>query len=222
MRRLLIHFLAFAAVCLLGASAAFAQSEPRSTYWVQRATLFESLPASQDDIVMLGNSITDGGEWSELLGDAHVKNRGISGDTTDGVLERLGTITRGRPAKVFLLIGINDFSKGVPPEEVVGNIEKIVRRIKEESPGTLVYVQSILPLNDEIKMFPGHKAHISEIPGANAGILSVCEKTGAGYIDLYSVFVGEDGRMDPKYTNDGLHLLGTGYLLWASLLRPLL
>lgn len=171
---------------------------------------------------MLGNSITDGGEWSELLGDAHVKNRGISGDTTDGVLERLGTITRGRPAKVFLLIGINDFSKGVPPEEVVGNIEKIVRRIKEESPGTLVYVQSILPLNDEIKMFPGHKAHISEIPGANAGILSVCEKTGAGYIDLYSVFVGEDGRMDPKYTNDGLHLLGTGYLLWASLLRPLL
>ena len=71
-------------------------------------------------------------------------------------------------------------------------------------------------------MFPDHKAHISEIPGANAGILSVCEKTRAGYIDLYSVFVGEDGRMDPKYTNDGLHLLGAGYLLWASLLRPLL
>ena len=114
MKRLLIPFIAFAAGCLLGASAAFAQSKPRSTYWIQRATLFESLPASEDDIVMLGNSITDGGEWAELLGDAHVKNRGISGDTTDGVLERLGTITRGRPAKVFLLIGINDFSKGVP------------------------------------------------------------------------------------------------------------
>jgi lysophospholipase L1-like esterase len=28
--------------------------------------------------------------------------------------------------------------------------------------------------------------------------------------------------MNPKYTNDGLHLLGDGYLLWAEIIKPLL
>lgn len=47
---------------LLGGSSLFAQNNSRSTYWHQKQTLFESLPTSPEDIVMLGNSITDGGE----------------------------------------------------------------------------------------------------------------------------------------------------------------
>lgn len=55
-----------------------------STYYYQRVSLFEQLPISSDDILFIGNSITDGGEWSELFQNSHVKNRGISGDTTWG------------------------------------------------------------------------------------------------------------------------------------------
>ena len=64
------------AAALLAAAASFAQSE----YNYQKRSLFEQLPIRGNDIVFLGNSITDGGEWAELFNNRHVKNRGISAD----------------------------------------------------------------------------------------------------------------------------------------------
>ena len=207
---------------LFGAPNLLAQNDGRSTYWHQQQTLFAQLPTAQDDIIMLGNSITDGGEWAELLSNPRVKNRGISGDTTGGILQRLETITKGRPAMVFLLVGINDFSQGVSADKIVENIEQIILRIKSESPSTRLFVQSILPLNDHIDAFQSHKKHLSEIPETNARIAALCEKHKVGYLDLYSLLTDSEGRLDRKYTNDGLHLLGPGYLVWASVLKPLL
>lgn len=65
---------------LLASMAGNAQERKYSTFYYQRATLFEELPVTSKDIIFLGNSITNGGEWSELLNNKHVKNRGISGD----------------------------------------------------------------------------------------------------------------------------------------------
>lgn len=213
----------FVLLCLLLIGAPLsAQNRSRSTYWHQKQTLFESLPTSPEDIVMLGNSITDGGEWAEILDNVHVRNRGISGDTTDGVLQRLGSITDGRPAKLFLMIGINDFAQGISGDSIARNIEQIICRIKAESPETEVYVQSILPISDEITLFPGHKAHMSEVAPTNAMIRAVCERQGVTYVDLYSSFVTPDGKLDLRYSNDGLHLLGEGYKLWGSIIKPLI
>ena len=213
----------FVLLCLLLIGAPLsAQNRSRSTYWHQKQTLFESLPTSPEDIVMLGNSITDGGEWAEILDNVHVRNRGISGDTTDGVLQRLGSITGGRPAKLFLMIGINDFAQGISGDSIARNIEQIICRIKAESPETEVYVQSILPISDEITLFPGHKAHLSQVAPTNAIIRAICERQGVTYVDLYSSFVTSDGKLDLKYSNDGLHLLGEGYKLWGSIIRLLI
>lgn len=213
----------FVLLCLLLIGAPLsAQNRSRSTYWHQKQTLFESLPTSPEDIVMLGNSITDGGEWAEILDNVHVRNRGISGDTTDGVLQRLGSITDGRPAKLFLMIGINDFAQGISGDSIARNIEQIICRIKAESPETEVYVQSILPISDEITLFPGHKAHMSQVVPTNAMIRAICERQGVTYVDLYSSFVTSDGKLDLKYSNDGLHLLGEGYKLWGSIIKPLI
>ncbi len=213
----------FVLLCLLLIGAPLsAQNRSRSTYWHQKQTLFESLPTSPEDIVMLGNSITDGGEWAEILDNVHVRNRGISGDTTDGVLQRLGSITDGRPAKLFLMIGINDFAQGISGDSIARNIEQIICRIKAESPETEVYVQSILPISDEITLFPGHKAHMSQVVPTNAMIRAICERQGVTYVDLYSSFVTSDGKLDLRYSNDGLHLLGEGYKLWGSIIKPLI
>ena len=54
-----------------------------------KVQLYESYPKSKNDIVFLGNSITDRVDWNELLGKSNVRNRGISGDITFGVLQRL-------------------------------------------------------------------------------------------------------------------------------------
>ena len=83
-----------------------AQERKYSTFYYQRATLFEELPVTSSDIIFLGNSITNGAEWAELFKNKHVKNRGISGDICMGVYDRLDAILKGKPAKIFLLIGI--------------------------------------------------------------------------------------------------------------------
>lgn len=198
-----------------------AQERKYSTFYYQRTTLFEQLPVTSRDIVFLGNSITNGAEWGELFNDSRVKNRGISGDVCMGVYDRLDAVLKGKPTKIFLLIGINDVSRGAPCDTIVAHIGMIVRKIKMDSPKTELYVQSILPVTDCYKMFRGHTARWRDIPEINGKLEVLAEKEGVVYIDLYSHFTDKKtGKMNEDYTNDGLHLLGAGYLKWVEIIRP--
>lgn len=222
-----LHYIAASGIMALAAITAKAQDTPAqqyspSTFHVQRATLFEVLPVDSTDIVMLGNSITNGCEWSELLGRPNIKNRGISGDITEGVIRRLKPIVDGQPAKVFLLIGINDLSRGYTPDSITARIFRIVDTIKSESPRTQVYVQSLLPLNPSFNMFNSHMQHAAEIVPINARLANEASGHGYTFIDLYPAFVNAEGLLDPAYTNDGLHLLGAGYLRWRDIITPYL
>ena len=96
-----------------------------STYYHQRATHFRTLPKTKNDILFLGNSITDGAEWRELFADNQVKNRGISSDISAGVVNRIDEIALRKPAKVFLMIGINDLSRNISTDSVFKNITRI-------------------------------------------------------------------------------------------------
>lgn len=197
-----------------------AQQEKYSTFYYQRATLFEKLPVTSSDVIFLGNSITNGAEWSELFRNPHVKNRGISGDIAEGVYDRLGVITEGRPKKIFLLIGINDVARGTVADTIVKRIEKIVRRIKEETPRTKIYIQSLLPVNDQFGKFGGHTSRGNVVLDVNRKLVLLAEKEAVTYIDLYSHFKNEnDEKLNPQYTNDGLHLLGNGYMLWKKIVE---
>ena len=207
-------------LCMVCAFCAAAQAQ-FSTYWHQRSSLYDALQVHEGDIVFMGNSITDGCEWCELFQMPNVRNRGISGDTTVGILARLGQVTGGKPAKIFLLIGINDFSRNTPIDTIVGNIGKIVKRIKKESPKTKIYLQSILPVTDHYNMFGGHTAHYADIPVANEGIKALAERENLTFIDLFSKFViPETGKLNPEFSNDGLHMLGAGYLNWRNIVKP--
>ena len=193
-----------------------------STYYYQRASHFEQLPTSSKDIIFLGNSITDGAEWSELFQNHHVKNRGISGDTTWGVYDRLETVLKGNPKKIFLLIGINDIGRGKDNQYVIEGIERIISRIKKEKPRTRLYVQSILPVNPIYGKFNGHTSQWKRIPIINESIRNIAQNEGVTYIDLFSSFVDKEGKMNKDLTNDGLHLLGQGYEIWKKVILPYL
>lgn len=200
-----------------------AQPSKFGTYYDQRKSLFEILPDTKNEIIFLGNSITDGGEWGELLQNPRAKNRGISGDTSEGVLFRLGQVTRVKPAKVFLLIGINDLSRNISPDTVYTNICKIVSTIRTQSPKTQVYVQSILPVNNTFKSFASHTSRTPQVKQINEKLQAICPRLGATFVDLFSVLKNpNDDLLNPMYTNDGLHLLGEGYKAWLGAIKKYL
>ncbi|WP_279167913.1 SGNH/GDSL hydrolase family protein [Muribaculum intestinale] len=203
------------------ASSIHAQERKYSTFYYQRATLFEELPVTSSDIIFLGNSITNGGEWAELFDNPHVKNRGISGDVCMGVYDRLDAILKGSPAKIFLLIGINDVDRGASADTIVERIGMIVDKIRKDSPSTKIYIQSVLPVSDHYKMFNGHTSRWQVVPEINKGLVRLAADRGVKYIDLYSHFIDNTtGKMNIEYTNDGLHLLGKGYKKWVGIVKP--
>jgi sialate O-acetylesterase len=217
MKRILIAFFA-----VLFAQLSEAQTQKYSTFYIQRASLFSKLPVTSKDIVFIGNSITNGAEWNELFPRKRVKNRGISGDTSEGVYDRLDAVVKGRPAKIFILVGINDISRGIEVKTIVQNMKRLVEKIQNESPKIKIYIQSILPVNPDFGMFKGHMKPelIKEI---NQSYQNIAQEYKVNYIDLYSHFLEEGtDKMDKKYTNDGLHLLGEGYLLWSEIVKPYL
>ncbi len=227
MKKQMVYWLCLACLLGIGKPAKAQGSDPASnkysTFYYQRATLFETLPVTSEDIIFLGNSITNGCEWAELFQNPHVKNRGISGDVTMGVYDRLAPILQGKPAKIFLLIGINDVARGLSADSIVANVRKIAGKIRSESPGTRLYIQSLLPVTDHYHLFEGHTSRGALIPEINAGLKEVAEASQAVYIDLYASFVDPaTGKMNTAYTNDGLHLLGKGYLKWRDEIRPYL
>ena len=191
-----------------------------STYYHQRWTLFQQLPNTTGDIIFLGNSITDGGEWSELFNDVKIKNRGISGDVTTGLMHRIEEIIERRPAKVFMLIGVNDLARNIPADTVVKNITLLAAYLLQQSPSTQVFIQSVLPVNDYYGLFSGHTSKRKEILQVNQSLKEQAEIFHYAYVDLYSAFVNKDGKLRKELTNDGLHLKGEGYMLWKHLVYP--
>lgn len=200
------------------AQSAKIDSNYKRPYYEQRVSLFKQLPKVKNAIVFIGNSITDGGEWQELLDCKKCINRGISGDISFGVLARLDDALKSKPKKIILLIGINDISRGVPNEMIIDNYKAFVSRTKALSPRTKIYLQSVLPTNNTFRKFVDKNEESIKI--LNAAMLEMAKHTeGVTFIDLYSKFLDSDGRLDKKYTNDGLHLLGEGYVLWAKILK---
>jgi Lysophospholipase L1 and related esterases len=205
---------------IVSLGAVRAQERKFSTYYYQRASLFEKMTNKSNGIIFIGDSITDGGEWCTLFNNPSIFNFGISGDGTEGILARIGTAARLTPKKLFMMIGINDLAKGMSPDTIAKNIEKITDELKAKSPRTTVYLQSVLPVNASLKMFDNHVNKGAQIIALNKLIKSLCERKGYVFIDLYSAFKQPDSDlMSTKYTNDGLHLLGDGYLLWSSLIK---
>ncbi len=206
----------FSSVC--GFAQTAVDTAYKTTYYEQKVTLFRLLPNTKGEIVFLGNSITDIGEWAEIWQNKKIRNRGISGDNTFGVLARLDEITSAKPTKVFIMIGINDIAKETPDAVIIANYKKIINRIQSESSKTKIIVQSLLPTNNDFTEFKRHQNKTAHVLFINAALENYCKENGLVYVDLYTAFLDENNKLDKKYTNDGLHINGYGYMMWKEIL----
>lgn len=175
-------------------------------------------PILTQEYIFLGNSITASTNWSKLLGLPQAKNRGISGDISFGVLERLQDIIDRKPAKIFVLIGINDLARGIADSLIVANYHKIVSRIRKGSSKTQIFFSTLLPLNPSFNKFKNHMDKTDHIIYLNEEIKKLASKN-VTIIDLYSRFLDENKTLKAELSKDGLHLSSKGYELWASILN---
>jgi lysophospholipase L1-like esterase len=214
------RWLIFAAIPPLVFAAGFARgvcaAAAHDSYWHERTSLFDAIKTTSS-VVMVGDSLTGGAEWRELFPDVSIANRGIDGDTSGGILERMAGIVAVHAKKAFVMIGINDFTgAGRSVEEVFGNYMKIVAALKQG--GAEVFVQSTLMCNERKAAWKSCAAANVKIKQLNRRLAAPGRKEFT-FIDINRKLADERGLKD-ELTYDGVHLNGKGYLLWRNEIAP--
>lgn len=184
--------------------------------YLRRKGMFEVLPHSESNIVFLGDSITEECEWAEILKNSSVQNRGISGDTTDRVLNRLEEVVNSKPKKIFLMVGINDLiSSGESVQNISKSYRSILLNIQAETPNTKVFIQSVLPVNNNSRFWVDN----GKVLELNLCLTKLAHEFSFQYIDLFSHLSNSQGQLDTRYTEDGVHLNGQAYLVWKEVIK---
>lgn len=183
--------------------------------------------------IFFGDSITELCPLSDIYGSytlltgLPVCNRGISAECTPSMLERFEkSVVEAKPKNLVMLMGVNDLQQGIPREETLANIQKMIRRMKQESPGTNIILQALYPVSENRKSlyerFMIGKRTNAMIREFNVKLAALAKEEGVLYVDMTETFADESGNLKEEYTVDGLHPSTRGYELAAKEILPLL
>ncbi len=191
------------------------------TWHDRRAKFAEDKDRQQHAIVFLGDSITQG--WNDdfrgKFPNLNVANRGISGDTSRGLLARLDEdVLALDPSGIVLLIGTNDVGLGVPPKDIVGNVKLLLAKIAARKPTTPIILCQVMPTSGAKQHRPKEK--IRELNQLLAEVARGNEQV--TLLDTYTLFANSDGEAKLEEFPDLLHPNDAGYNKWKAALWPLL
>ena len=212
------------------------QLDWQRNFYKKKIKEYRDHPIGKNKIVFLGNSITYSmRHWDKKFNVKNIVNRGISGDYSDGILERLDEIIYYKPLAVFLLIGLNDFfddnttRPGRTPEYVAKNILTAAKTIKQGSPDTRIFIQTILPINNQ--QYLDEKPQVNFLwtnyyPSVNHQVNEtnkiLKENNEFEIIDLHPLYLNNDQSMKRNLSKDGVHLNENGYNIWIDRVKPLI
>ncbi|WP_339428739.1 GDSL-type esterase/lipase family protein [Pseudomonas taetrolens] len=208
-----IFALAALSICATADAEAAKPKDITSTAsYKMSVSLFKELTAHRD-IVMLGDSLTARGAWTELTQSSSIANRGIGGDTTAGILSRLDPIILMKPKAIFIMAGINDLGRNIPPSEITTNYIAIIERLS--TPNQKIYIQSTLYTSRKSRL-----ANNDLITIINTQMSSYCQTSEkCEYIDLNKT-MSSNKKINKQNTGDGIHLTGNGYITWSKAIAP--
>ena len=163
-------------------------------------------------VAMLGDSITFGGEWRELLKENSLVNFGVCGDTTEGMRQRIAEMCACNPAVCFVMGGINDIFCGVSETAIVANIQSIVALLTKR--GIQTIVQSTVLVSTLVE---GWQTINKKVRAVNEKLQKFCAQNNISFVDVNSVLCNGDALKN-EYTEDGVHLREPAYDAWAKLI----
>jgi lysophospholipase L1-like esterase len=211
-----LAFCAFAAPLPGGVDVARAEvSAPpkRPPYRVLRQGMFALSKIDSASVVMLGDSLTEGAQWSEITGCRFLANRGIGADDSAGVARRLDEVTKLKPAAVFLMIGVNDVASNVPTATIVENVQQTIAVLTKS--GARVYLTLVLPVGESYRRQINPK--LDEL---NAAYREIAQQPDVALIDFRSAMRTQAGFLRNDLTVDGIHLTPEGYRVWRDAIEP--
>lgn len=188
-----------------------------SIYALNRISVFDQLPVHSEDIVFLGDSILNYGEWHEYLDNVRAKNRAIDGDDTHSILGRLAAVVAGNPRHIIVSCGINNLQRKMTTSQTIHEYNQILSYILLQSPNSTVWILPVLPVNAKLyalriaSQFPGvSRPRNSDVDTINSFLESLAADTSrVHYVDMPEL-LSDMGELRDKYTIDGLHLNGRG------------
>ena len=187
------------------------------SYYERQSQNYKTLPDSEGEVIFLGNRFIEEANWSELLENPKVKNRGIAGDNAEGILKRLDEVLSSKPAKIFMLLGLDELRSGKNADDIIKAYQKIIDKIQKDSPKTQIYIHSLSPIRyDQIKI----PVKNEDIIVLNGQLEKFAKENKVTFIDIFSAFVGDQKTQElkPEYTNNGIHLNAQAYIRWKALL----
>lgn len=168
----------------------------------------------KENILFLGDSITDFYPIDSIFNDLPIVKSGISGYTTQDILDQMDSMVyQYNPTSVFLLIGTNDimYDGEEKKEETIQKIEKIIENIQKNRKSAKIYLESIYPVNKSLNESMVRDRKNTIIQEMNEELKKYCGNNKVTYINMYDELADGDGNFDKQYTDDGLHPNDLGY-----------
>ena len=165
------------------------------------------------DVAFIGDSLTDGYDLSKYYPQYITANRGIGGDTTFGLEERLQvSLFDLKPKVVVMLIGANNM------DSMFQNYESILQSLKQNLPESKIVLLSLTAMGGE---HWGRKNQLAAYNNVTVKLLA--ERYGYEFVDLYTPLYDVSIReVYEGYTVDGGHFTHEGYTVVTAQITPVL
>lgn len=163
------------------------------------------------DLVMFGDSITEWAPWADIFRDVSMVNRGLAGDTTNGMLRRIDTTLNVKPKLVCFMAGINDLAQGYGVEHIYQNYIDMLEVWQAND--IRILVQSTLYVGSKLQ---GLNPSVELL---NRKVSEYCSQQGIAFLDVNSV-LSPNKLLSNEYSCDDLHLNAKAYQAWAEVLQP--
>lgn len=217
-----IYFVLFCLFAVLG-SISTAQTTAKDTAqylknpnYAHEMDLYKIYKTKEADIVMLGNSITHGINWNELLGRNGVVERGIPSDIVEGYAARLDNVIKLKPKFCFVMGGINDIYNWTPIDKIFDTYVKIITELKKNNIKPII--QSTLYAGVKWKSYNDRNREVTKL---NKLLQEYAKKNFIEYIDLNKK-MSTKNILNANITVDGIHLNAEGYKMWAIEIEKIL
>ncbi len=162
------------------------------------------------DVAFLGDSLTDGYDLAAYYPQYVTANRGIGGETSHGLEERMQISLYDLGPKVaVILIGGNNL------DTMMENYERMLVDVKETLQDTEVILVSLTAMGgDYAKKNP-------LVAYNNVIIRKLADKHGFAFVDVYTPLLDlATGEIAAAYTSDGVHLTKRGYEVLTAAITP--